>query len=395
MDAAIETPAPGRETGFSAPVLAVLIAGWAAVPVVQFFYEICKVVGTPKNGPGYALAFLFLAAGTAALGAALLSWALLKMPERWLMDFRALPLVLALSLLTTFPCMFLLAGAVNRWFAVGPGERLGLARISYGAFELAPLLVIWSGFFCLAVLGRRRGQERARLARLEAQEQEARLRAIQAESLARQAQLRYLRGQIHPHFIFNALSSAVALVRPAPERAERMMLELGALLRRAIDGADRERIHLGEEIDFLERYLRCMEVRFEGQLRSAIDVPEALRDLPLPPLLLQPLVENAVKHGLKERPRVLVQITARRGQDGRLGIAVANEGRLDASRSPADGGVGLELVRARLAARYPRTGSFHVDEGGGLVMARLAFHPDEGAGAGSSAAALEACGLPR
>ncbi|MEN0062355.1 MAG: histidine kinase [Myxococcota bacterium] len=374
-----ESPQAKPTSSRGIPVIVGLGLAWVAVPCVQFFAEI-YVLAWDRGWPEYAWPSLIMMFGLAGLAAAFLCWLLARLPERWLMDLRALPVVFILSLLATVPCTLLLAVLLNEVYALGPTERLGPPRVLYVALELAPLLMIWSGFAFLAVVGRRRNEERMRLLEAEAREREARLRLVQAESLARDAQLRHLRARIHPHFLFNTLSAAVALVRPAPDRAEIMLIEMSALLRRAIDGVDQSTVTLGEEIDFIARYLRCMEIRFVGKLGFSIDVPADLRQLPIPFLLLQPLVENAVKHGLRGRARIEVGIAARHRAHGELEIEVANDGHLGtASALPADGthGTGLDVVRKRLAARYPDTARFDLDQRDGIVLARVVFDPFE------------------
>jgi len=115
--------------------------------------------------------------------------------------------------------------------------------------------------------------------------------------LAIEAELRALRAQVNPHFLFNALTTIGYLVQTAPDQAMRTLLRLSDLLRRAFRSDD-EMIALGAELDLVEAYLDIERARFEDRLRVVVDVPQAVRLLKVPPFLLQPLVENAIKHGI-------------------------------------------------------------------------------------------------
>lgn len=127
---------------------------------------------------------------------------------------------------------------------------------------------------------------------------EASLREQQISRLATEAELRALRAQLNPHFLFNALTTIGYLIQTAPTRATETLLRLTSLLRSVLRRTTNEFGTLGDELDLIESYLEIEQARFEERLRVTIDVPAALRTLPLPALLLQPLVENAVKHGI-------------------------------------------------------------------------------------------------
>ncbi len=118
--------------------------------------------------------------------------------------------------------------------------------------------------------------------------------------LATEAELRALRAQLNPHFLFNALTTIGYLIQTAPPRALETLMRLTALLRGVLR-SEGEFTTLGRELDIVESYLDIEKARFEQRLRVTIDVPSRLRDIPLPPLLLQPLVENAVKHGIAHK----------------------------------------------------------------------------------------------
>jgi two-component system, LytTR family, sensor kinase len=124
------------------------------------------------------------------------------------------------------------------------------------------------------------------------------LREQEIRKLATEAELRALRAQLNPHFLFNALTTVGWLIQSSPARALDTLMRLTSLLRGVLSRAGGEFVTLGEEVDLIEAYLEIERARFEERLRVLIDVPEELRGLRVPALLVQPLVENAVKHGI-------------------------------------------------------------------------------------------------
>ena len=181
--------------------------------------------------------------------------------------------------------------------------------------------------------------------------QEAERRALELEITSREAELRTLRAQIHPHFLFNSLNSINALIASRPEEARRLCVRLGDFLRRSLTLGSREQIPVTEELDLAENLLSIEKVRFGDRLSVEIQVSEGVRACAVPPLVLQPLVENAVTHGIAQMlDGGAVRIEAdRRGET--LVIAVENPRDPD-SPDPKGAGIGLRNVRRRLAALY-------------------------------------------
>ncbi|MFQ3594787.1 MAG: histidine kinase, partial [Sphingomonadaceae bacterium] len=173
---------------------------------------------------------------------------------------------------------------------------------------------------------------------------------------AQDAELRALRYQVNPHFLFNTLNSLSTLVmRGALEEAERMILNLSNFFRASLTRDAADDLPLSEEVRLQRLYLDIEQVRFPERLKVVIDVPEELGALPVPALILQPLVENAIKYGVSRSKReVTVRIAARLSEAGRLVLDVGDDGdALMVDEPKADGcGVGLTNVRARLAARH-------------------------------------------
>jgi len=176
-------------------------------------------------------------------------------------------------------------------------------------------------------------------------------RLSQQRELLAQAQLAALRLQIEPHFIFNALNAVTGLIREKrDEEAVAAVASLGDLLRRVTDRSERQYVTLDEEMDFLLKYLEIQQLRFAERLRCHLDIPSALMRAQVPDFILQPLVENAIKHGIAKRAKGgELRISAAR--DGELlSFSIFNEG--PALAPGAQDGVGLANTRRRLQALY-------------------------------------------
>lgn len=177
------------------------------------------------------------------------------------------------------------------------------------------------------------------------------LRALRLETVNREGQLSALRSQLNPHFMFNALNSIRALIEEDPERAKRSITLLSSILRNAMSTVKRRTVPLGEEIDVVRSYLSLEAIRYEERLRVSYDVDPSLERRPVPPMMLQTLVENAVRHGIaKQKEGGEIAIVARPEQDGML-LEVRNTGHLATVRSKASG-IGLRNTGHRLARIY-------------------------------------------
>jgi two-component system, LytTR family, sensor kinase len=168
------------------------------------------------------------------------------------------------------------------------------------------------------------------------------------------AQLNALRQQIEPHFLFNTLNAIAGLVREGRnDAAVSMIAGLSDLLRRVLEDSNRQQVPLGEELEFLQKYLDIQKVRFAERLQLDIDVPKGLYLARVPTLILQPIVENAVKHGIAKRAQGgRIQIMAV-GSNGMLTLIVYNDGPgLPADWEKNPSGIGIANVRTRLRSHY-------------------------------------------
>jgi two-component system LytT family sensor kinase len=207
------------------------------------------------------------------------------------------------------------------------------------------------------------------------------IREQEIGKLATEAELRALRAQVNPHFLFNALTTIGHLIQTAPPRALETLMRLTALLR-AVLRSEGEFTTLGRELEVVEAYLDIERARFEQRLRVRIDVPPGLAGLRVPPLVLQALVENAVKHGIStQRLGGEVTVTARvdrsTSHPPHLVLIVQNTGAgatADAFRRGRVAGVGLNNVERRLACHYGTAASLAIQsdpETGTTVELRL------------------------
>jgi sensor histidine kinase YesM len=247
----------------------------------------------------------------------------------------------------------LLAGVVSGslWLAAGRGYALALDRT--GVFpgleakqtEAAPLLLgLGVALYLLAAT------LHYMIVAFEAS-REAERRALEFEIASREAELRALRAQIHPHFLFNSLNSINALIAARPEEARRLSVRLADFLRRSLTVGSRETISLAEELDLAEQLLSIEKVRFGDRLAHVVVADDAARACPVPPLVLQPLVENAVTHGIAQMlDGGEIRIEAER-RGGELRIVIVNPRDAD-SPGRKGTGIGLQNVRRRLFALH-------------------------------------------
>ena len=211
----------------------------------------------------------------------------------------------------------------------------------------------------------RAGSRVARTQRSEAKEDELRI-------LAQDAELRALRAQLNPHFLFNSLNSISALTTLDPARARTMCILLSDFLRGSLKLGEQRMVPLAEEVDLLKAYLAIEQIRFGARLQVAWEIePEVLGEW-IPALLLQPLVENAIKHGIAGLTEGGVVRVCARAEGGTLEIKVENP--VDPDMPPAQGlGLGLRQVRSRLQLRFGTRMGFESELLDGVHRVRMMF----------------------
>jgi two-component system LytT family sensor kinase len=196
---------------------------------------------------------------------------------------------------------------------------------------------------------------------------ETRERALRAESLAHEARLSALRFQLNPHFLFNAMNAVSTLVvEQRSAEANRMLSRLADFLRLTLEDGDRPETTLADELAYVRAYLEIEQARFAHRLRVRYDVADDALEAEVPPLILQPLVENAVKHAVAPRKEGGAITISAAVEGARVRVTVQDDG--DGVSDDAPAGVGLANVRARLAELYGGDAALRLEngDGGGL-----------------------------
>jgi two-component sensor histidine kinase len=208
--------------------------------------------------------------------------------------------------------------------------------------------------------------------------QEGRVHAAQLEAQLSDARLQALRHQLNPHFLFNTLNTIAMHVRSGDTQTSvRMLARLSELLRHMLEEARAQEVPLRTEMEYVERYLEIEGARFSDRLSTRVDVPETVRDALVPNLLLQPLVENAVRHGIARRADAgRLELRAQRVND-RLILEVLNDGvalpaGFDCTRAQ---GIGLRNTVSRLAHLYGDAASIRLENRPGAVVAAIVELP--------------------
>jgi len=275
----------------------------------------------------------------------------------------ASPAVAALQVLLYFVCLGLAAIAV---------QRIGAAELPAWLIHRPALLVLtitafWKYWVIVALI------HGIAYARLYAREHRA------ASELREQligAQLHQLKARLQPHFLFNALNGIAVLMRDEPERARTMLVRLSQLLRSVVEAGDEQVVALRKELELVQQYLEIQQMRFGDRLQAALDVsPDALQ-YPVPHFLLQPLVENAVQHGVSRSERGGTVTIRVRHEGPHLIIHVIDvpNGATGRVADSPGAGIGLTTTRARLDRLYGDDHEFSmapVDGGGTRVTLRL------------------------
>jgi hypothetical protein len=189
--------------------------------------------------------------------------------------------------------------------------------------------------------------------------EEAQVRAAATEKELATAKLSLLQAQVEPHFLYNTLASAQLLTRSDAAKADEMLGHLITYLRHSVPRAEQAMSTVGEEVERTRAYLEILKIRMGERLALNVQVPDALKPVPLPPMMVQTLAENAIKHGLERLPEGGSVWVFARERDGKVTVTVADDG-VGFNEDSAGSGIGLRNVRERLKLAYGNEASFSI-----------------------------------
>lgn len=210
------------------------------------------------------------------------------------------------------------------------------------------------------------------------------VRRLEAEKNSVEAEFRLLQSQMEPHFLFNTLSNVLSLIDTDREKAKRMLESFTLFLRTSLLTARSRTVPLSQEWEIVRNYLRVFEVRMGDRLRYSLELAEKLRDFPVPPLLVQPLVENAIKHGLEPAPEG-GELSVRAVLDGPVVRIFVVDSGIGLSESGPGNGIGLDNIRKRLDLAYHGRGRLLIEENeprGMRVVIEIPYEADTGSHSG-------------
>jgi len=276
------------------------------------------------------------------------------------------------------PRIFLTAAVMSTiWSVVGYGYCYGIVHLPWPSDKYSPLVLValscingtmlYVGWFCVYFFYH-----------LFDRFNRSEIERLRLSTTVKEAELRALKSQVNPHFIFNSLNSLRALIDENPQRAREAVTQLANLLRYSLQSGQLETVPFEDELRIVNDYLALEQVRHEERLRVRLDIAPETLALPIPPLLLQTLVENAVKYGISDRPEGgEIAIIARRENDS-LMLRVTNPGDLSAPaarRRPASTGVGLRNAADRLRLLFGERASLQLRTDGPSVVVAEAVVP--------------------
>lgn len=232
-------------------------------------------------------------------------------------------------------------------------------RLFISSFNAMWLLLIWNLiYFIYHYVERNRRQQ---------------MDTIRLESLVKSLELQTIKSHINPHFIFNALNSIRALVDENPARARKAITELSNILRSSLHAEQMETVPLQRELGIVKDYLALEQMRFEERLKVVMDIEENSLSQPVPPMMLQTLVENAIKHGIsKVMDGGTIKITSRITSTGMHELIVRNSGKLNGNKLKNEAGFGIKSTQDRLQFLYQGKANFEIkDTEDGMVESKI------------------------
>lgn len=331
-------------------LVGIISLGWT---IAGLFYIIQDAVPRLYRGGAVPWKYVFVGWMAGMYVCAALTPAVLWLGDRWPIERRYtyaglhLPFSVVISILATMievPVLLLL----HVFPARTPPTVVGGIKLFLSWGIQGGVIRYWAVIALQAVY---RSQKQTKL-----REREALELKVQASELAQQlatAQLSALKMQLQPHFLFNTLGAIVVLIQQQKTaQAEAMVEKLSDLLRLTLEDVEAQEVPLWRELEFLRRYLSIEQVRFEDRLKVRVVDDAALSDILVPHMVLQPIVENAVRHGLGQSEEAVTIEVAASSNNGLLTLAVSDDGPGLLSATPDHSGIGLTNTRNRLARLY-------------------------------------------
>lgn len=353
----------------------IIFGGWTLFGV---FFSLQSYLNSIYLGRPLDFYFPFIAWTSCGYLWALLTPLILRLGRRFPIEKGALLKSLTIHLLFASFLSLLQIGMyvfVRQWL-IGDAAKPFSPLLSFQNFIVAEFHINLLLYF--TVLGlqqafdyyRRYREREQRAAQLE-------LEAAQLETQLARAQLDALKMQLQPHFLFNTLNTISVLMEEDTAAANRMLMRLSELLRVTLKSTNTNEISLRQELDFLRSYLEIEQTRFQDRLKIKIEAPPETLDARVPNLILQPLVENAIRHAVAPRAEeTRVEIFAER-QNGHLRLIVRDDGDGIGKNDTESGGIGLSNTRTRLEKLYGAAQTFeisHLPKSGLQVSITIPFH---------------------
>ena len=339
------------------------VVGWMGLSLVSFA-SLTLWYNQPE------LAYILHTIAQSVLGI-FISW-----PMRWVFH-RVWDLGLVKRLSISFMSALVFAAiwaALRFWlFELMTGEPIRWPDFGGWLFSSIFIFVCWMALYYGVKYYQLLQQEHSSLMAMSTAQKEESLRRVQAESKAQEAQLKLLRYQLNPHFLFNTLNAVSSLVTlNEPAKANAMLVQLSRFLRYSLDNGGNVDVPLKQEIEALQLYFKIEQARFADRLTVLIDIDKQVDEFLVPSLLLQPLVENAIKHAIAHAEEGgVIRVTAAL-HDSCINIRVADSGPDDRQNTSAGegAGVGLQNIRDRLLMRYGDKAALSIDRAdiGGLEV---------------------------
>ena len=261
------------------------------------------------------------------------------------------------ALQTTLVATALLIGTtVGSFFgAVASGLNPSFFFENYGLFFQILFLSVMFGAIITYI-----STSRARIDASEALIQEEKIKRLTSEKEAAEANLKLVQAQIEPHFLFNTLSNVLSLLDTDPKKGKAMLVDFIQYLRASLSKIRQEKATLGQEMEMIEAYLSIFKIRMGDRLNYKIELPQNLETISFPAMLIQPLVENAIKHGLEPKVDCGEILISGEAKDGILRLEVVDTG--DGFKEEIESGMGLSSIRERLQSLYGNSGHLILEE---------------------------------